>query len=97
MGYSAAIESTENLTKAVMRLPNQLQTSLYKSTKNYNLFNGDVTLIEFEHWLENRVKEYFNPIANIIADNKLRKREKAFNSTVYGTCLPSINEENDPC
>ena len=56
MGYSAVIESTENLTKAVMRLPNQLQTSLYKSTKNYNLFNGDVTLVEFEHLLENRVK-----------------------------------------
>ena len=37
MGYSAAIESTENLTKAVMRLPNQLRTSFYKSTKNYNI------------------------------------------------------------
>ena len=97
MGYSTAIESTEHLTKAVMRLPNQLRTSFYKSTKNYNFLNGDVTLIEFEHWLENRVKEYFNPIANIITDNELRKREKPFKSTVNGTYLPFKNEDNDPC
>ena len=97
MGYSAAIEPTENLTKAVMRLPNQLRTSFYKSTKNYSFLNGGVTLIEFEHWLGNRVKEYFNPIANIIADNELRKQEKAFKSTVYGTYLPATNEDNDPC
>ena len=97
MGCSAAIESTENLTKAVTRLPNQFRTSSYKSTKNYNFLNGDVTLIEFEHKLENRVKEYFNPIANIIADNEIIKREKTFKSTVYGTYLPATNEDNDPC
>ena len=57
MGYSAAIESTENLTKAVMCLPNQLRKSFYKLAKNYNFLNSNVTLIEFEHWLENRVKE----------------------------------------
>ena len=50
----------------------------YKLAKNYNFLNSHVTLIEFEHWLENRVKEYFNPTANIIADNELRKREIAF-------------------
>ena len=96
MGYSASIESTENLTKAVMHLPNQLRTSFYKSTKNCKFLNSDVTLIEFEHWLENRLQEYFNPIANIIADNELRKREKTFKSTVHGTYLPSTNEGNDP-
>ena len=67
--YLAATESTENLTKAVMRLPNQFRILFYKSNKNYNYLNGDVTLIEFEHWLENRVKEYFNQIANIIPNN----------------------------
>ena len=30
MGYSAATESTDNLTKAVMHLPNQLRISFYK-------------------------------------------------------------------
>ena len=54
-------------------------------------------MTEFEHWLENRVKEYFNPIENIITNNELRKREKAFKSTVNGTYLPSTNEDNDPC
>ena len=48
-----------------MCLPNQLWTSFYKSTE----------LIEFEHWFENWVKEYFNPIANIIANDEFRKWE----------------------
>ena len=65
--------------------------------KNYNFLNSHVTLIEFEHWLENRVKEYFNPIANIIGDNKLRKQEIGFKSIVNGIYLPSTNEDNDPC
>ena len=69
----------------------------YKLTKNYNFLNSNVTLIEFEHWLENRVKEYFNPIANIIGDNELRKQEIGFKSIVNGTYLPSTNEDNDPC
>ena len=70
-----------------MCLPNQLWTSFYKSTE----------LIEFEHWFENWVREYFNPITNIIANDEFRKWEKVFKSTVYGTYLPSTNEDNNPC
>ena len=70
------MESTENLIKAVLHIPNQLPTSFYKSTKNYDFINGDITLIELEHWLENGVKEYFKQMANIITNRELRKREK---------------------
>ena len=70
------MESTENLIKAVLHIPNQLQTSFYKSTKNYDFINDDITLIELEHWLENGVKEYFKQMANITTNRELRKREK---------------------
>ena len=80
-----------------MHLPNQPRTSTQKSTKNYNFLNGDIIIIEFEHWLENQVKEYLNLIVNIIADNELRKRGKTFKSTVYGTDLAGTNEDNEPC
>ena len=70
------MESTENLIKAVLHIPNQLPTSFYKSTKNYDFINDDITLIELEHWLENGVKEYFKQMANIITNRELRKREK---------------------
>ena len=67
MNYQSAICSTENLTKAVNRLPEILRKSFYKETKDVSFVSGDVTLIEFEKWLDNRLKEYVNPIANIIA------------------------------
>ena len=70
------MESTENLIKAVLHILNQLQTSFYKSTKNYDFINDDITLIELEHWLENGVKEYFKQMANIITNRELRKRGK---------------------
>ena len=67
MGYHSALTSTENLTKAVIRLPNKLRQSFYKMSKDSLSYVGSVTLIQFENWLEARLQEYFNPIADIIA------------------------------
>ena len=66
MDCEFAISSTEILTKAVRRLPEILRKSFYKATKDVSFVSGDVRLIEFKRWLNNRLKEYFNPIANII-------------------------------
>ena len=71
MDYQSAICSTENLTKAVKRLPEILRKSFYKATKDASFVSGDVTLIGFERWLDNRLTEYFNPIANIIAKQEV--------------------------
>ena len=49
------------------RLPEILHMSFYKATKDVSFVSDDVTFIEFERWLDNRLKEYFNLIANIIA------------------------------
>ena len=67
MDYQSTICSTKNLTKAVKRLPEILRKSFYKATKDVSFASGDVTLIKFKRWLDNRLKEYFNPIANITA------------------------------
>ena len=66
MDCEFAISSTEILTKAVRRIREILRKSFYKATKDVSFVSGDVTLIEFKRWLNNRLKEYFNPIANII-------------------------------
>ena len=71
MNYQSVICSTENLTKGVKRL----RKSFYKATKDVSFVSGDVTLIEFERWLGNRLKEYFNPIANIIAEQKEKPKQ----------------------
>ena len=47
MGYYDAIGSTENLAKAVKRLPNYFRQKFYESTRDYDSENV-VTLIEFE-------------------------------------------------
>ena len=47
-------------------LPEILRKSFYEANKDVSFVSGDATLIEFERCLENRLKEYFNPVANII-------------------------------
>lgn len=53
MDYQSAIYPTENLTKAVKRLPEILCKSFYSVTKDFQLAVGDVTLTELEKWLGN--------------------------------------------
>ena len=56
------------MVKAVKRLPNHLRNSFYKSQSNIILErNSFVSLEQFENWLDTKVNEEFNPIANIIS------------------------------
>ena len=49
-------------------LPNHLRNSFYKSHLNIILErNSFVSLEQFEMWLDTKVKEQFNPIANILS------------------------------
>ncbi|XP_057316774.1 uncharacterized protein LOC130657792 [Hydractinia symbiolongicarpus] len=68
MGYKSAINSTENLAKAVARLPHHFRNQFYKFSK------GKITSeIDFEKWLSWKLLEQFNPIANLIADQEQNK------------------------
>ena len=75
MGYHSAIRSTDNITKAVTRLPNYLHNKFYKDFKSNGIDKNKVDLLEFSHWLDERLSEVRNPIALMInAEEKQKKR-----------------------
>ena len=69
MGYETPLLSSDNLTKALMRLPFSLQQDFFKATRDSNLIDGSVNLIVFEKWLDKKLKTLFNPVADIITAN----------------------------
>ena len=70
VGYKVLIFSSENLTKAIIRLPYQLRQRFYKFTKESNFIDGSVNLVTFEKWLKDQLKTSFNPLADIIIDKE---------------------------
>ena len=48
MGYFSSINSTKNVTKAVMGLPQRLPTSYYKSFDDTNFNKNSINLISIE-------------------------------------------------
>ena len=57
MGYKLPIFSSENLTKAILRLPSHSRNQFYKFTKD---------LLVIETWLDDQIKVCFNPLADIV-------------------------------
>ena len=74
MGDTSAIDSIENTTKTITRLPRYLRSKFYGDFKNANLNNQCLNLATFEIWLVNKVTELFNPISAIIDHQKKQKR-----------------------
>lgn len=74
MGYHSTLSSIENVTKAVQRLPNYLRQTFYRHTREI-IETDTISLLEFEKWLENRMKELFNPIADIIASQEISSKK----------------------
>jgi len=67
IGYDSCLYSTEYLTKAVQRLPQSLRQTFYRHSKEL-MERDSISLIQFEQWLAQRLKQFFNPIANVIAN-----------------------------
>ena len=66
IGNTSALRSTDNVTKAVIRLPNEIRKGFYKM----NIDEESLNLIHLEQWLDKKLKEFYNPIANIIASEE---------------------------
>ena len=66
MGDTSAINSIENTTKAISRLPRYPRSKFYRDFKDAKLNNQSLNLTTFEIWLGNKVAELFNPISTII-------------------------------
>ena len=73
MGYNSAIQSAENVTKAVMRLP-RFMRKFYQDFKDSTYDSNDVNLEYFEKWLAKKLTEMFNPIAAIIETRENTKQ-----------------------
>ena len=69
MGYSSTLTSIEYITKAVQRLPNYPRQTFYRHSREI-IETEVISLLEFELWLGNRMKELYNPIADIIASQE---------------------------
>ena len=74
MGYNSAIQSAENVTKAVMRLPRFVRSKFYQDFKDSTYDSNDVNLEYFEKWLAKKLTEMFNPIAAIIETRENTKQ-----------------------
>ena len=79
MGYQNPILSYENLSKAVARLPHYLRAPFFRATRDCNLTDSTINLLSFEDWLEKRIEDQFNPLAEIIAlqEAKLKQNQNS--------------------
>ena len=68
IGYENPILSYENLSKVETRRPNYLRTQFYKATQDCNLTHGTINLPTFKGWLERRIKDLFNQLAETIQE-----------------------------
>ena len=75
MRYHSAIQSKDNITKSVTRLPNYLLNKFYKEFKSNNIVENKVDLLKFSQWLDERLSEAHNPIALIINTEEKQKKE----------------------
>ena len=64
-GYFSSINSTENVTKTLIRLPKILRTSYYKSFDDTNFNENNIHLISFERWLANKIHSSLNLLLHL--------------------------------
>ena len=84
MGYQSVLKSPEYLTIVVRRLPNSLGERFCKYTRKIVNCEDFLSLEQFQTWLENRVKELCNPIANILAsDESYKNRDNPIRSNNF--------------
>ena len=76
----SSINSTENVTKAVMRFPKNPRTSYNKRFNDTNFNENNINLISFERWLANKIHSWLNPIATLTESTI---RSKCSGSQVY--------------
>ena len=76
MGYFSSINSTENVTKAVMHLPKNLLTSCYKSFDDTNFNESNINLISFERRLASKIHSSVDLIAPL-TESTLRSKDSS--------------------
>ena len=75
MGYHSTLASSDHVTKAIQRLPHYFRQKFYKYSLSVLEVDKTISLLQFEVWLEKKLKLYYNPIANIIANREKRSQK----------------------
>ena len=65
MGYNSAIQSVENVTKAVMRLPRFMRSQFSQDFKDSTYDSNDLNLEYFEKWLAKRLTFRLTSLPNL--------------------------------
>lgn len=83
----------ENLLKAVASLKDYLRNQFFRATHDCSL-TDNTNFLSFEDWLEKRVKDQFNPLAETLAlqEAKLNQNQKAYsalNRVQKIECIPT--------
>ena len=99
MGYENPILSHENLSKVVTRIPNYLRTQFFKATRDCDLTDGTINLLTFENWLERRIKDLFNPLAEIISIQEARTKQQPpkenLKKKIYSNFMNAKDDERE--
>ena len=90
MGDTSAINSIENTTKAITRLPRYLRSKFYRDFKDAKLNNQSLNLTKFKIWLGNKVAELFNFISAITSHQEKQKRDFHKDSQKKITEIPTV-------
>ena len=90
MGDTSAINSIENTTKAITRLPRYLRSKSCSDFKDAKLNNQSLNLTKFKIWLGNKVAELFNFISAITSHQEKQKRDFHKDSQKKITEIPTV-------
>ena len=90
MGDTSAINSIENTTKAITRLPRYLRSKFYRYFKDAKLNNQSLNLTKFKICLGNKVAELFNFISAITSHQEKQKRDFHKDSQKKITEIPTV-------
>ena len=91
MGYTCAIKSIENITKAITCLPKPLRTKFYHEMKTTSYNKNNITLLVLERWLETKIQETFNPLASIIKNEIKGKQTKTPTTQQHAFATSSLS------
>ena len=74
LGYTSTLTFIEKITKAVQRPPDYLHQTFYRHSREI-IETEIISRLEFELWLGNRMQEWFNPTADIIASQDSNRKK----------------------
>ena len=94
IGFETPLLSGKNIAKVLIFLPQNIHSDFYKATKKSNFIDGSINLIALEHWLDSRVQNIFNLLANIVASHEKQKANSERNNKLIVSLTKTDSDIN---